>query len=393
MRALALAALLTAGCATTLSAPVAPPLTLDAQEETLRGRVGVVDDPAVAALLTRVTSALLTAEDGPAPVELVVLRDPTLAAFALPSGRIYLHTGVLARLENEAQLATVLARALALRARRAALDAAPSADAMQDTLLAMPAAVATTLAAPEPAIAVLSPTAAAVLGHRLDAVHTVAVLGYGRDVEAEADAGALRRLAHAGYDPSEAARTFERFRREARAGGAIERFVLGRDAVLAARVQSLAQLLATRGASAEPGGTEVAPDFAPAMAVVARENARLELGVGRFRAAQDQLDRAIVAAPDDARTHLALGDLYRLRGQRARGAAERDELARHALHAYERAARLDPGLRDVARQIGLLYYQQGQLARAREAFARYLASHPDAPDAPRVREYLAALGP
>src|SRR5207245_8552276 len=39
---------------------------------------------------------------------LVVLRDPTLAAFAMPEGRVFLHTGLLSRLENEAQLATIL---------------------------------------------------------------------------------------------------------------------------------------------------------------------------------------------------------------------------------------------------------------------------------------------
>src|SRR5206468_4209281 len=45
--------------------------------------------------------------DGPV-IKLVVLRDPTLAAFAMPEGRVFLHTGLLSRLENEAQLATIL---------------------------------------------------------------------------------------------------------------------------------------------------------------------------------------------------------------------------------------------------------------------------------------------
>jgi tetratricopeptide (TPR) repeat protein len=128
------------------------------------------------------------------------------------------------------------------------------------------------------------------------------------------------------------------------------------------------------------------------MAAVARENARLELGIGRFREAQEQLDRALAVRPEDARAHLYVGDLHRLRAQRARGAAERDELARRALAAYERCAGLDPDIVDVARQVGLLYYQQGRVEQAREAFARYLGRSPDAPDAPRVREYLAALG-
>ena len=38
-----------------------------------------------------------------------VLRDPSPNAFGLPNGHIYVHTGMLARIENEAQLAAVLA--------------------------------------------------------------------------------------------------------------------------------------------------------------------------------------------------------------------------------------------------------------------------------------------
>src|SRR5438093_12664148 len=37
-----------------------------------------------------------------------VLRDPTLNAFAMPNGRVYIHTGLLARLDNEAQLAMIV---------------------------------------------------------------------------------------------------------------------------------------------------------------------------------------------------------------------------------------------------------------------------------------------
>ena len=36
------------------------------------------------------------------------MRDPTLNAFSLPNGRIYVHTGLLACLESEAQLAMIL---------------------------------------------------------------------------------------------------------------------------------------------------------------------------------------------------------------------------------------------------------------------------------------------
>src|SRR5262245_43805018 len=41
--------------------------------------------------------------------EFFVLRDPSPNAFALPNGHVYVHTGMLARLRDEAQLACLLA--------------------------------------------------------------------------------------------------------------------------------------------------------------------------------------------------------------------------------------------------------------------------------------------
>ena len=41
--------------------------------------------------------------------------------------------------------------------------------------------------------------------------------------------------------------------------------------------------------------------------------------------------------------------------------------------------------------VGFLYYQQKDTDRAREAFRKYLALKPDAPDAKRIREYLVEL--
>ena len=58
---------------------------------------------------------------------------------------------------------------------------------------------------------------------------------------------------------------------------------------------------------------------------------------------------------------------------------------------YERAAILDPSSPDPYRQLGLLHYQDKDFARAREAFQRYLAIRPDAPDARRIKEYLGEL--
>jgi predicted Zn-dependent protease len=42
------------------------------------------------------------------PFRIMVIKSPYLNAFAFPNGVIYIHTGILARMDNEAQLAALL---------------------------------------------------------------------------------------------------------------------------------------------------------------------------------------------------------------------------------------------------------------------------------------------
>ena len=392
--ALLLAAVLASGCAVPVTpSSMAPVAGADVQERTLVARATPYRDADLEALLAHVTTALLTeSERASAAPEIVVLRDPTINAFVLPSGRIYLHTGLLARLGSEAQLATILARALAQASRRDALELQAGSGKVPEVLPAVRSTIGTALAT-DTGWSVMSPVAEAILGGNLSVVYVAAVSGYGRELERTADAGAIQRLVRAGYDPKEAPRTFERLRREAKVGGALERFFLGDDAALAERVESIARVVAEdyAVAAAMPDTVKSSDEFEEVAATVARDNARLELRRGRFRAAQEQLDRAMAVSPSDPQAYLALGELFRLRAQRARGAAERDELTRRALWAYEHSAMLDPALAEVVRELGLLYYQQGLRERALEAFMRYLVLSPDAPDAPRVSEYVAVL--
>src|SRR6202023_3035874 len=55
------------------------------------------------------------------PFRIRVVRNPYLNAFTLPNGRIYVHTGMLARMDNEAQLATLLAHEMTHATHRHAI--------------------------------------------------------------------------------------------------------------------------------------------------------------------------------------------------------------------------------------------------------------------------------
>ena len=345
----------------------------------------------LAAIVDRLLSADERSTEAPRIV-VTVLRDPTLSAFALPTGRIFVHTGLLARLENEAQVALVFARELAHAVLRHEPVAAASEGAIDDALAGIAPAIARAMgAAPradESTSDPLSPMARVILGSRLVVSYAAAVRGYGPVAARAADRDAVGRLQRAGYTLSEVPRTIERLRREARAGGVAERFFYGADAALAERLVVMAPLVATAEAPADvPTATDPSA-FARRVAQVRRENASLELRAGRFRLAQEQLDHALAADPDDASTHLVYGDLARLRAQRSRSIADRDELVRSAVGSYERCLALEPARADVHLRLGLLYYQVRQLEAARAAFARYVTLAPAAPDAARVREYL-----
>lgn len=377
------------------------------EEAALRTRTTTYDDPPLEAYLATIVRRLLPdsarAAGGP-QFEVTVLRDATLGAFAMPDGRIYVHTGLLSRIESEAQLATILAREMAHVIRRHALrfDRA----ARRTRLLGAVAAVTATLgvagaaslppdAGPVHGDAALSPTASAILGLGLTLATIAAISGYGTGLEREADRDGLDRLVQAGWDPSEAPKVFATLLAGLGERGVVETFALGSRPKVQERMESTEKLVASEHAAAavDPRQVRSTAEFDLRMRGATRENAYEDIRLGRFALARRQLDRVVGVDPDDAIAQLYYGDLQRLSAQRSGSAVEKAALERLALERYERATALAPTFAGPYRQLGLLYYQQKDQARAREAFARYLALEPDAVDALRIREYLVELGP
>ena len=333
------------------------------EEATLLKRVKVYDDPQLAEYLTKVTERVA------AGAKVTVIADPTLGAFALPGGRMFVHTGLLSAVENEAQLAMILAR-----------EAAHDPSSLEPRRSKAPMSTVA-----------LSPTAAALLSLDLRLTATAAIDGYGSDGERAADAEALRRLTAAGYDPREGADVFPIL--AASDGDRLELaeiFVYGNRDRMTERGEVWHELLppATRPGENAAGR---AGELARRMRSVIRDNAALDIRAERFVLAQRQLDRVIALDSNDAIAQLHYGELYRLQSQRVED-PERTDHARRAIERYRRAAELDPRYAEPFRQLALLHYQQGDRVHAREAFERYLALAGDAPDARRIREYLAILG-
>jgi predicted Zn-dependent protease len=223
-------------------------------------------------------------------------------------------------------------------------------------------------------------------------VASAAVDGYGPEGEREADAAGMRRVAAAGYDPSEAPKVFRLLAGDgADRGALLEIGFYGSRERMAERVGvAREQLGATREARSIAGDGAVSGEFERRMRPVVRDNAALDVRAGRFALARRQLDRVLASAPDDPVAQLYYGELHRLQSQQASGPARTDGV-RKALERYERAVELDRGYAEPFRQLALLHYQEHDVVKARAALERYLALKPNAPDAQRVREYLAIL--
>src|SRR5260370_35601284 len=95
------------------------------EEEALLKKAKVYDDPLLEEYLAgigdRLTPEQLRAAGGPG-FTFGFLRDPTLNAFALPNGHIYVHTGLLSRLDNESQLAMIVGHEMTPVTHRHALS-------------------------------------------------------------------------------------------------------------------------------------------------------------------------------------------------------------------------------------------------------------------------------
>ena len=353
----------------------------DKEEESLLERARSYEDPLLEDYLGRVVDRLVPesvrAAGGPG-FRVRVLRDPTLDAFAMPNGHVFVHTGLLSRLDSEAQLATVLGHEITHVSHRHAL--------MIDREGRHGPGVYTGLG-------VLSRTAGAILGLGLPLTAVASIHGYGRALERDADRGGIEALVRAGYDVREAPRAFEALRKDSRDRGALETFFFGSPARLEERIATTRTLITTTYASAaaDPSRVRDTEEFTVRMRAVVRDNAYEDIRAGRFPLAQQQLDRVLAATPQDPVAHLYYGDLHRLQAQRARSLADRQESAGKALARYERALGLDPAMAEPYRELALLHYQQKDIVKARAAFEKYLALKPDAPDAARIRGYVAEL--
>lgn len=174
------------------------------QDEQILQSGQVYDDPGLQDYVQELGSSLAAKSERPElPWTFRVLDDEIVNAFAAPGGYIYVTRGILAHLNSEAELATVLGHEIGH------VTARHSANQMsKQQLMGIGLAVGMIL---EPAVASWSDVAQAGLG--------LAALKFSRDDERQADNLGLRYMVGAGYDPYQAPEVFDMLNRVTRTGG------------------------------------------------------------------------------------------------------------------------------------------------------------------------------
>ncbi len=159
--------------------------------------------PKLTEYVQQVGARLAAVSDRKLPYEFVIINDSTPNAWALPGGKIGVHRGLLLELENEAQLAAVLAHEIVHAAAR------HGAKGIERGMLLKGALVAAGVATRGRDYSRLA-VGAASLGANL------VNRGYSRSAELEADSYGMRYMARAGYDPRAAIKLQETFVRLAK---------------------------------------------------------------------------------------------------------------------------------------------------------------------------------
>jgi len=347
------------------------------------------------------------------------LRDPQPNAFALPNGSIYVTTGLMALIDNESQLAAVLAHELTHVMRRHTY--------LQNRSLRKKFLTINVMAA----VGSMAPLS--VVGAVIMAVTTVApfimiatIYGYSRDLEREADLKGIDMMISAEYAPEEMVNVMKLLDKDIE--GENIRLFYNDHPALDERIKYMSSYLGGRADKVTHQmelNRERAAYFRNIESVM-RHDIQLAINAGRARSAVYLAQRLVDFQADSenlfwlAESYRALGprtqqltekeltnsakkDASKKRERRTIEEEERELLAtpagqensqKHQQMAedlYKRALNAENPVPVVHRGLGMLYEKLGRGSDAAAEYEKYLELSPTAIDRGRIQRRIEAL--
>jgi predicted Zn-dependent protease len=170
----------------------------------VRKQMTVIKDPVLSEYVSRVGKRLVSAQEAQEsgfPFTFEVVADPSINAFALPGGPMFINTGLLRAVDNEAQLAGVMGHEMSHVILRHGTN-----QASKTKLIELPAVLASQMSGGS----MMGQLAQLGIGLGANSV----LLKFSRTAESQADLMGSHLMAESGYNPIEMARFFEKLNAE-----------------------------------------------------------------------------------------------------------------------------------------------------------------------------------
>ncbi|MGI9281200.1 MAG: M48 family metalloprotease [Endozoicomonas sp.] len=330
----------------------------DRYEKQLKDSSRVYDSEVLQAYLQGIMDRLYPEFKG--NIRVYVLKQPVLNAFALPNGGVYVNTGLIAAMENEAQLATVLAHEGIHYINRHSMKQrevrkVTSAFATATILVGFPLLGSVGLAS--------------------------TVTGYSRDLEREADDEGYVRLVNAGYDPSQSTVAFEALAREAKASEVKRPMFFSTHPAMQERIEHFQKLQEKDG---EVRGTETyAKRYHSHVEVLRKEVLKNKLQTGRYNEIIATFEAPSQEALYEEIDHYILAEALRLRNK--------DDDKGKAIAIYKNLMVIDENFAPPYKAMGLISYKEKDYQQTKVFLQKFLELEPDSTDSPFIEQYLELL--
>lgn len=328
-----------------------------------------LENPALDAYLKSVVCRI--ASDYCSALRVYVMRQAGFNASMAPNGMMIVWSGLLIRVQNEAQLAAVLGHEAGHYQRRHTLSTFRNARNTTNALMA---------------ITVLSGGIVPAAVDTAWIIGIAALMQHSRAQEAEADDIGIHRIAAAGYDPREVAEIWTGLARESAVDEQVRNVGFfathptpeSRLREMAARADALVTPENDRSTRAAEFDEVVAP-LRPMLLgdeVAMRKHARSEVVIDRL------VESELIT---QAQAAFYRGELYRVRGE------EGDDAL--AIAQFRRAVATQSPEPVAFRNLGFALRRGGDRAGARDALQRYLELSPESNDRSMVEVYIQELTP
>lgn len=297
-------------------------------------------------------------------LSLKVVKSPVFNAFAAPHGTIFICTGLLSRVENEAQMAALLCHEMTHiindHAYRNLLNAKKNALSSARIRIGLEFFV--------------GELAGAVTNLTLKS----AISGYSRELEREADSVGLTMMNEAGYAPIEFRNLFFILKDQIERENIKQPFFFATHPAITERISNYYLLQGVDTLSAAQGMIN-SESFTKMIGSILQIDGIMKIASGNFSDAENDFFRILKSDTCNSQALIQLGNITRLRSV--------PQINEHVFKWYYRAKDCD-STGEALRELGFYYLKSGEIDSVTHYLNIYQNSFPNSPYHSVVEDYL-----